>query len=44
MIIFESRPWSIPERHITPELKQVESVVLNAETKINQLEYELSRK
>lgn len=29
------------ERYITPELKQVESVVLNAETKINQLEYEL---
>jgi DNA mismatch repair protein MutS len=29
------------ERFITPELKQVESVVLNAETKINQLEYEL---
>lgn len=29
------------ERFITPELKQVESVVLNAETKINQLEYEI---
>lgn len=29
------------ERFITPELKEVESVVLNAETKINQLEYEL---
>ncbi len=29
------------ERYITPELKEVESVVLNAETKINQLEYEL---
>ncbi|MEG2200130.1 MAG: DNA mismatch repair protein MutS, partial [Anaerovorax sp.] len=29
------------ERFITPELKEVEHVVLNAETKINQLEYEL---
>jgi len=29
------------ERYITPELKEVESVVLNAETKINQLEYHL---
>ena len=29
------------ERYITPELKDVESVVLNAETKINQLEYQL---
>ena len=29
------------ERFITPELKDVENVVLNAETKINQLEYEL---
>ncbi|WP_027398585.1 DNA mismatch repair protein MutS [Anaerovorax odorimutans] len=29
------------ERFITPELKEVEAVVLNAETKINQLEYEL---
>jgi len=29
------------ERFITPELKEVESVVLHAETKINQLEYEL---
>lgn len=29
------------ERYITPELKEVESVVLNAETKINQLEYEI---
>ena len=29
------------ERFITPELKEVESVVLNAETKINQLEYEI---
>ncbi|MGI6752510.1 MAG: DNA mismatch repair protein MutS [Anaerovoracaceae bacterium] len=29
------------ERYITPELKEVESVVLNAETKINLLEYEL---
>ncbi|MDD3349466.1 MAG: DNA mismatch repair protein MutS [Eubacteriales bacterium] len=29
------------ERFITPELKEVESVVLNAEAKINQLEYEL---
>jgi len=29
------------ERFITPELKEVESVVLNAETKINQMEYEL---
>ena len=29
------------ERFITPELKEVESVVLNAETKINKMEYEL---
>lgn len=29
------------ERFITPELKQVESVVLNAETGINRLEYDL---
>lgn len=29
------------ERYITPELKEMESLVLNAETKINQLEYEL---
>lgn len=29
------------ERFITPELKETESLVLNAETKINQLEYEL---
>ncbi|HZK02595.1 MAG TPA: DNA mismatch repair protein MutS, partial [Anaerovoracaceae bacterium] len=29
------------ERFITPELKEVENVVLNAESKINQLEYEL---
>ncbi len=29
------------ERFITPELKQVESVVLNAEAKINELEYQL---
>jgi DNA mismatch repair protein MutS len=29
------------ERFVTPELKEVESVVLNAETKINKLEYEL---
>ncbi len=29
------------ERFITPELKEVESLVLNAEAKINQLEYEL---
>ena len=29
------------ERFITPELKEVESVVLNAEAKINQMEYEL---
>ena len=29
------------ERFITPELKEVESVVLNAETKINQMEYQL---
>ena len=29
------------ERFITPELKEMESLVLNAETKINQLEYEL---
>ena len=29
------------ERFITPELKETEGLVLNAETKINQLEYEL---
>ena len=29
------------ERYITPELKEVESVVLNAQTKINDLEYRL---
>ncbi len=29
------------ERFITPELKEVEGVVLNAEAKINQLEYEI---
>jgi DNA mismatch repair protein MutS len=29
------------ERFVTPELKEAESVVLNAETKINRLEYEL---
>jgi DNA mismatch repair protein MutS len=29
------------ERFVTPELKETESVVLNAETKINRLEYEL---
>ena len=29
------------ERYITPELKEMESLVLNAETKINQLEYDL---
>lgn len=29
------------ERYITPELKEVEAVVLNAETKINQMEYDL---
>lgn len=29
------------ERYITPELKEVESIVLNAETKINQMEYEI---
>ena len=29
------------ERFITPDLKEVESVVLNGETKINRLEYEL---
>ncbi len=29
------------ERFITPEMKEVESIVLNAETKINQLEYNL---
>lgn len=29
------------ERFITPELKEMESLVLNAETKINQLEYQL---
>lgn len=32
------------ERFITPELKEQESVVFNAETKINQLEYELFSK
>lgn len=29
------------ERYITPELKEMENLVLNAETKINQLEYEI---
>lgn len=29
------------ERYITPELKEMESLVLNAETKINQMEYEI---
>ena len=29
------------ERYITPELKEMENLVLNAETKINQLEYDL---
>ena len=29
------------ERYITPELKEMESLVLNAETKINKLEYDL---
>ena len=29
------------ERYITPELKEMENLVLNAETKINQMEYEL---
>ena len=29
------------ERYITPELKEMEGLVLNAETKINKLEYEL---
>ena len=29
------------ERFITPELKEMENLVLNAQTKINQLEYEL---
>lgn len=29
------------ERYITPKLKEMESIVLNAETKINQLEYEI---
>lgn len=29
------------ERYITPELKEMENLVLNAETKINQLEYNL---
>lgn len=29
------------ERYITPELKEMENLVLNAETKINKLEYEL---
>ena len=29
------------ERFITPELKEMEGLVLNAETKINQLEYEI---
>lgn len=32
------------ERYITPELKEVESTVLNAETKINQMEYEIFTK
>ena len=32
------------ERFITPELKEMESLVLNAETKINQMEYELFTK
>ena len=29
------------ERYITPELKEMENLVLNAETKINQMEYEI---
>ena len=29
------------ERYITPELKEMEGIVLNAETKINKLEYDL---
>lgn len=29
------------ERYITPELKEMENLVLNAQTKINQMEYEL---
>ncbi len=29
------------ERFITPELKEMESIILNAETKINQIEYDL---
>ena len=29
------------ERYITPELKEMENLVLNAETKINQMEYDL---
>ena len=29
------------ERYITPELKEIEAVVLNAEAKINELEYQL---
>lgn len=29
------------ERYITPELKEMENLVLNAESKINQMEYEL---
>lgn len=32
------------ERFITPELKEKEGIVFNAETKINKLEYELFRK
>ncbi|MCQ2550908.1 MAG: DNA mismatch repair protein MutS [Clostridia bacterium] len=32
------------ERYITPELKEMESLVLNAETKINQLEYNIFTK
>lgn len=32
------------ERFITPELKEMESLVLNAESKINQMEYELFTK
>lgn len=32
------------ERFITPEMKEVESVVLNAEAKINQMEYNLFQK
>ena len=29
------------ERYITPELKETENLVFNAETKINKLEYEI---